>query len=65
MIVFDRSSAHFKDSVTPVDVKVSYAITYTASDGASGSMDTHTTSATTTIPVAEIQVINTQPTKQP
>ncbi|WP_234416067.1 MULTISPECIES: hypothetical protein [unclassified Actinomyces] len=64
-IVFDRSSAHFKDSVTPVDVKVSYAITYTATDGAVGTMDTHTTSATTSIPVAEIQTLNTQPTKQP
>ncbi|WP_257210356.1 hypothetical protein [Actinomyces ruminis] len=65
VIVFDRSSAHFKDSVTPVDVKVSYAITYTASDGASGSMDTHTTSTTTTIPVAEIQTIIVRPTDEP
>nr|WP_234416220.1 hypothetical protein [Actinomyces sp. Z16] len=64
-IVFDRSSAHFKDSVTPVDIKVSYAITYTATDGASGSMDTHTTSTTTTIPVAEIQTIIVQPTDEP
>ncbi|WP_234416213.1 hypothetical protein [Actinomyces sp. Z16] len=64
-IVFNRSSAHFKDSVTPVDIKVSYAITYTATDGATGTMDTHTTSTTTTIPVAEIQTLNTQPTKQP
>ncbi|QHO92119.1 hypothetical protein CWT12_00980 [Actinomyces sp. 432] len=65
MIVFNRSSAHFKDSTTPVDVKVSYAISYTASDGASGSMDTHTTSTTTSIPVAEIQAINTRPTTEP
>ncbi|RAX19058.1 hypothetical protein DRB06_14920 [Actinomyces sp. Z5] len=65
LIVFNRSSAHFKDGVTPVDIKVSYAITYTATDGASGSMDTHTTSTTTSIPVAEIQTLNTQPTKQP
>ncbi|WP_258522128.1 hypothetical protein [Actinomyces sp. Z5] len=65
VIVFDRSSAHFKDNVTPVDVKVSYAIEYTATDGATGTMDTHTTSTTTTIPVAEIQALNTRPTKQP
>ncbi|WP_256329467.1 hypothetical protein [Actinomyces ruminicola] len=65
VIVFDRSSAHFKDSVTPVDVKVSYAITYSATDGTTGTMNTHTTSTTTTIPVAEIQTINTRPTKQP
>ncbi|WP_237564313.1 hypothetical protein [Actinomyces sp. 432] len=64
-IVFNRSSAHFKEGTTPVDVKVSYAISYTASDGATGTMDTHTTSTTTTIPVAEIQTLNTQPTKQP
>ncbi|WP_244542554.1 hypothetical protein [Actinomyces glycerinitolerans] len=64
-IVFNRSSAHFKDGVTPVDIKVSYAITYTATDGASGSMDTHTTSTTTTIPVAEIQTIIVQPTDEP
>ncbi|WP_237564337.1 hypothetical protein [Actinomyces sp. 432] len=64
-IVFNRSSAHFKDSVTPVDVKVSYAISYTASDGATGTMDTHTTSATTSIPVAEIQAINTRPSTEP
>ncbi|SDM66219.1 hypothetical protein SAMN04487766_10569 [Actinomyces ruminicola] len=65
VIVFDRSSAHFKDSVTPVDVKVSYAITYTATDGAAGIMDTHTTSTTTTIPVAEIQAIIVRPTDEP
>ncbi|WP_247595376.1 hypothetical protein [Actinomyces procaprae] len=65
VIVFDRSSAHFKDSVTPVDVKVSYAITYTATDGATGTMDTHTTSTTTTIPVAEIQTIIVRPTDEP
>ncbi|WP_258522114.1 hypothetical protein [Actinomyces sp. Z5] len=65
LIVFDRSSAHFKDGVTPVDIKVSYAITYTATDGAAGTMDTHTTSTTTSIPVAEIQALNTIPTKQP
>ncbi|WP_257504947.1 hypothetical protein [Actinomyces sp. 594] len=64
-IIFNRSSAHFKDSVTPVDVKVSYAISYTASDGATGTMDTHTTSTTTSIPVAEIQAINTRPTTEP
>jgi len=64
-IVFNRSSAHFKDSVTPVDIKVSYAIEFTATDGAAGTMDTHTTSTTTSIPVAEIQTLNTQPTKQP
>ena len=64
-IIFNRSSAHFKDSVTPVDIKVSYAITYTATDGATGTMNTHTTSTTTTIPVAEIQTLNTQPTKEP
>ena len=65
VIVFDRSSAHFKDSVTPVDVKVSYAITYSATDGATGTMNTHTTSTTTTIPVAEIQTIIVQPTDEP
>ncbi len=64
-IIFNRSSAHFKDSVTPVDVKVNYAITYSATDGATGTMDTHTTSTTTTIPVAEIQALNTMPTKRP
>ncbi|WP_308807244.1 hypothetical protein [Actinomyces sp. 594] len=64
-IIFNRSSAHFKDNVTPVDIKVSYAITYTATDGASGSMDTHTTSTTTAIPVAEIQTLNTRPTTEP
>ncbi len=64
-IIFNRSSAHFKDSVTPVDVKVNYAITYTATDGATGTMDTHTTSTTTTIPVAEIQTIIVQPTDEP
>ncbi len=65
VIVFDRSSAHFKDSVTPVDVKVSYAITYSATDGAAGSLNTHTTSTTTTIPVAEIQTIIVRPTDEP
>ncbi|MDO4899961.1 hypothetical protein [Actinomyces sp.] len=65
VIVFDRSSAHFKDAVTPVDVKVSYAITYTATDGATGTMNTHTTTTTTNIPVAEIQAINTRTTKEP
>ncbi|NDR54320.1 hypothetical protein [Actinomyces sp. 565] len=64
-IIFNRSSAHFKDSTTPVDVKVSYAISYTASDGATGTMDTHITSTTTTIPVAEIQAINTRPSAEP
>ncbi|MBE6474769.1 MAG: hypothetical protein E7Z95_04215 [Actinomyces succiniciruminis] len=65
VIVFDRSSAHLKDSVTPVHVNVSYTTQYTASDGASGSMGTHTTFGNTTIPVAEIQALNTIPTKQP
>ncbi|WP_168708091.1 hypothetical protein [Actinomyces procaprae] len=65
VIIFDRSSAHFKDNTTPVDIKVTYAIEYTATDGATGTMDTHTTTTTTTIPVAEIQTLNTRPTKQP
>jgi len=65
IIVFDRSSAHFKDNTTPVDVKVSYTITYTATDGATGTMNTHTTTTTTNIPVAEIQTLNTRPTKEP
>jgi len=64
-IIFNRSSAHLKDSVTPVHVNISYTTQYTASDGASGSMGTHTTFGSTTIPVAEIQTLNTQPTKQP
>ncbi|MDU0349722.1 hypothetical protein [Actinomyces sp. MRS3W] len=65
VIVFDRSSAHLEGSVTPVEVSVGYAASYTASDGATGFLGTHTTETTTTIPVAEIQTLNTRPTKQP
>ncbi|MDU0347864.1 hypothetical protein [Actinomyces sp. MRS3W] len=65
VIVFDRSSAHLEGSVTPVEVGVDYAASFTATDGATGYLGTHTTEATTTIPVAEIQVLNTRPTKQP
>ncbi|MDU0348686.1 hypothetical protein RWX45_07640 [Actinomyces sp. MRS3W] len=65
VIVFNRSSAHLEDSVTPVDISVNYTASYTASDGATGNLGTHTTQTTTNIPVAEIQTLNTHPTKQP
>ncbi|MDU0347871.1 hypothetical protein [Actinomyces sp. MRS3W] len=64
VIVFDRSSAHLEGSVTPVEVGVDYAASFTATDGATGYLGTHTTETTTTIPVAEIQALNTRPTKQ-
>ncbi|MDU0349694.1 hypothetical protein RWX45_12755, partial [Actinomyces sp. MRS3W] len=65
VIVFNRSSAHLEDSVTPVDISVAYTASYTATDGATGNLGTHTTQTTTNIPVAEIQTLNTKPTHQP
>ncbi|NDR54686.1 hypothetical protein [Actinomyces sp. 565] len=65
MIMFTRSSAHLQDSVTPLDASISYTATWTSTTGQAGTLNPLTTTTTTTIPVAEIQTLNTRPTKQP
>ena len=59
-IEFTRSSAHL-GGTTPVSVSVSYDVSWTASDGSSGTLDPITTNSTVDIPVAEIQTVNRNP----
>ena len=56
-IEFTRSSAHL-GGTTPLDISVGYSVSYTATDGATGDLGAVTTTATTSIPVAEVQTIN-------
>ena len=57
-VVFTRSSAHLGGS-TPLSVSASYAVSFTATDGASGDLGSATTTSTVDIPVAEVQTLNT------
>ena len=57
-IFFTRSSAHL-GGTTPLTVSVAYSATFTASDGTSGPLDGITTTNTISIPVAEVQTLNT------
>jgi len=59
-IEFTRSSAHL-GGTTPVSVSVSYDVSWTASDGSSGTLDPITTNSTIDIPVAEVQTVNRKP----
>jgi hypothetical protein len=59
-IEFTRSSAHLGGK-TPVSVSVGYDVSWTASDGNSGTLNPITTTSTHDIPVAEIQTINRNP----
>ena len=56
-ISFNRSSAHL-GGTTPLRTSASYSVSWTASDGSSGTLDPVTTTSTTNIPVTEIQTIN-------
>ena len=53
-ISFNRSSAHLGGS-TPLTVKVAYSVSYTATDGNSGTLPAITTTSTVDLPVAEVQ----------
>jgi len=59
-VEFTRSSAHL-GGTTPLSVSVSYDVSWTASDGSSGTLDPITTNSTVDIPVAEIQTVNRKP----
>lgn len=61
-VVFTRSSARRQGGATPVDVSVSYAASYTASDGTSGELGRASTRSQALIPVAEVQAVNVTPT---
>lgn len=56
-VMFNRSSAHL-GGTTPLRTSASYSVSWTASDGSSGTLDPVTTTSTTNIPVTEIQTIN-------
>ena len=53
VVVFTRSAAH-----VPLTVSATYDITWTSTNGQSGTLDALTTTTTTDLPVAEIQTIN-------
>ena len=53
VIVFTRSAAH-----VPLTVSATYDITWTSTNGQSGTLDALTTTTTIDLPVAEIQTIN-------
>ena len=57
-ISFNRSSAHL-GSTTPLTASVAYSVTYTDSDGASGTLPAITTTSTVNLPVAEVQTLTT------
>ncbi|CAM2745665.1 hypothetical protein ACSL103130_00680 [Actinomyces slackii] len=57
-LVFTRSSAHL-GGTTPLTVSVNYHTTFTASDGTSGGLGVVSTRTETSIPVAEVQTLNT------
>ena len=59
-VEFTRSSAHL-GGTTPLSVSVSYDVSWTASDGSSGTLDPITTSSSIDIPVAEVQTVNRKP----
>ncbi|WP_136313464.1 hypothetical protein [Actinomyces procaprae] len=65
MIMFTRSSANQEDSTTPMDISIHYTANWTSTTGQTGTLTPLTTTTTTNIPVAEIQTLNTKPTKQP
>ena len=53
VVVFTRSAAH-----VPLTVSATYDITWTSTNGQSGTLDALTTTTTLDLPVAEIQTIN-------
>lgn len=57
-MVLPRSSAPL-GGTTPLSASASYAVSFTASDGAGGSLGGVTTISTADIPVAEVQTLNT------
>nr|WP_306814196.1 hypothetical protein [Actinomyces bowdenii] len=57
MVSFNRSSAHL-GGTTPLKVQVTYGVTWSASDGTSGTLNSVTTSSQIDIPVAEAQTLN-------
>ena len=57
-ISFNRSSAHL-GGATPLTVSVAYSVSYTGSDGASGTLPGLTTTSTVDLPVAEVQTLTT------
>lgn len=57
VVVFTRSSAR-RGGTTPVDVAVTYDVSWSATDSTSGTMDAVTMSNTTDIAVGEIQTVN-------
>lgn len=57
MVSFTRSSAHL-GGTTPLKVQVTYGVTWSASDGTSGSLNSVTTNSQFDIPVAEAQTLN-------
>ncbi len=57
-ISFNRSSAHL-GGTTPLTVSVAYSVSYTGSDGASGTLPGLTTTSTVDLPVAEVQTLTT------
>ncbi len=59
-VVFTRSSAHL-GGTTPLTTSIRYEVSYTATDGATGTLDTVTTTSTTALPVAEVQTLTTNP----
>ena len=61
-VEFTRSSAHL-GGTTPLSVSASYDVSWTASDGNSGTLNPITTTSTHDIPVAEIQTVNHTPSQ--
>lgn len=57
MVSFNRSSAHL-GGTTPLKVQVTYGVTWSASDGTSGTLNSVTTNSQIDIPVAEAQTLN-------